>query len=405
MEKGSHKLKIGDQFMEAGTWIAIRGDWDVESGAWKLENGNLCVERGVKDAVVGYMFVFLLLVSPMLTAMFRANGTVAEKGRKAVTEAGRVWWILNFWSRVSVGILFGFRRLMMAGAQALTLFVGQIPFRSSKDQVGKHFSGDGFKAAVKSVRMLTEKETGEFRGMAFVEFNNNEDYEKALKMDYSVMNGRRIRVERTVGGGGKKRTQKLKEVIGTDVQKRKEEVDALVDGYFSNAHTKLLTKDDFDEQIRDFLVTIPIDVAKESMEEMSRLKLDKVRNRRRYIMGVLKRKMKDLGQSEKQPGREKRRSERDNGHGNEAVDTTTAKSLNDKSETHLTTLAKNYDDGGWYEAAVVKELEEDKVVVRFVKTGKEQQTMREDIKQKSRRKRKAKQPTEREQTARKRRRR
>lgn len=51
-------------------------------------------------------------------------------------------------------------------------------------------------------RLLTEKGTGRSRGIAFVEFDNEEDAERALQLDYTLMGDRRIRVEKTAKGKG-----------------------------------------------------------------------------------------------------------------------------------------------------------------------------------------------------------
>jgi len=91
---------------------------------------------------------------------------------------------------------------------ACTLFVGQLPYNSTAEEVKAHF------LAVCSppihVRLLTHK-TGGSRGMAFVELGSESDVHSALRLHHSCIYGRRINVERTVGGGnsGENRSTKL----------------------------------------------------------------------------------------------------------------------------------------------------------------------------------------------------
>ena len=64
---------------------------------------------------------------------------------------------------------------------AKKLYVGNIPFGMTEDQVGQEFS----KFTVKSAKIVTDRETGRSRGFAFVEV---EDGDNAIK----EMNGKTI---------------------------------------------------------------------------------------------------------------------------------------------------------------------------------------------------------------------
>ncbi|EXJ73057.1 uncharacterized protein A1O5_04206 [Cladophialophora psammophila CBS 110553] len=128
------------------------------------------------------------------------------------------------------------------------VFVGNLPFETTPEQIKKHFS----KIAPTSVRLSTDKKTGKSKGFAFVEFDNYDKMKTCLKLYHHSMfepdgkergtdgidgernegeqspqrqakkgKGRRINVELTAGGGGKKskdrqakiktRNEKLKE--------------------------------------------------------------------------------------------------------------------------------------------------------------------------------------------------
>lgn len=57
------------------------------------------------------------------------------------------------------------------------------------------------------------KSTTKSKGFAFVEFNSRNALQQALKLHQSVLDGRKINVELTAGGGGKSeaRLEKLKQ--------------------------------------------------------------------------------------------------------------------------------------------------------------------------------------------------
>ncbi|KAJ8907475.1 hypothetical protein NDN08_007586 [Rhodosorus marinus] len=259
------------------------------------------------------------------------------------------------------------------GPQRLTVFVGQIPFNCSKEEIEGHFSGGELEGKV-LVRMLTKKESNEFKGMAFLDVESKEDYEKALKMDYSVMKGRRLRVERTVGGGGDSRKRGLKRLLQKDQDRRKEEFEKdLLEMFEQNPKMEVKVAD-LDDAIKEFLLTVPQDDSKKVLEELAKVSFRKVKNRRRYLMGVMKRRLRELGQLVEAPRTGKQETEQ--------------KQKSIEEEKREITVARNYEDGQWHEVHIIKELSDDKVLVRFEKTGREQEVLREDIKSKTKRRRK-----------------
>ena len=60
-----------------------------------------------------------------------------------------------------------------AGKKRYILFVGNLPYTASSEDVVGHFEGKG--VPVKEVRMATVKETGKSRGFSFVEFKSPKD--------------------------------------------------------------------------------------------------------------------------------------------------------------------------------------------------------------------------------------
>lgn len=89
------------------------------------------------------------------------------------------------------------------------LFVGNISFSSTVEDVKKHFLTKV--SAVTDVRIPTDKDSKKSRGFAYVELSNQTDYEKALSLHNTFINGRKINVQYSASGN--KNAQKKKEVV------------------------------------------------------------------------------------------------------------------------------------------------------------------------------------------------
>jgi RNA recognition motif-containing protein len=84
------------------------------------------------------------------------------------------------------------------------LFVGNLPFHATEDLLSQRFAQFG---SVRSVTVVTERETGRSRGFAFVEMESLESAQKAIaELDGKDFEGRPLRVnvaeERKPRGGG-----------------------------------------------------------------------------------------------------------------------------------------------------------------------------------------------------------
>jgi RNA recognition motif-containing protein len=90
---------------------------------------------------------------------------------------------------------------------ATKLYVGNLPYSASEDQLRTVFEEAG---EIASVQIITDKFTGQSRGFGFVEMATREGAEEAIKrfnghaMDNRniVVNEARPREERSGGGGG-----------------------------------------------------------------------------------------------------------------------------------------------------------------------------------------------------------
>lgn len=85
------------------------------------------------------------------------------------------------------------------------LFVGNLSFSTTEGTLESLFAQDGRKVA--SVSVVQDRDTGRSRGFAFVEMDNENDAQAAIKaMDGQQVDGRALRVneaeERKPRGGG-----------------------------------------------------------------------------------------------------------------------------------------------------------------------------------------------------------
>src|SRR2546428_8233228 len=90
---------------------------------------------------------------------------------------------------------------------ASKLFVGNLPFTATENDLQDHFAQAG---AVIAVNVMQDRSTGRSRGFAFVEMGSQDDANKAISMFHQkdfqgralTVNEARPREERPSGGGG-----------------------------------------------------------------------------------------------------------------------------------------------------------------------------------------------------------
>ncbi|MGE4294608.1 MAG: RNA recognition motif domain-containing protein [Campylobacterales bacterium] len=71
------------------------------------------------------------------------------------------------------------------------LYVGNLPYTASEDQVRSTFAAYG---NVQAVRMMMDRETGRFRGFCFVEMDDQDALKAIENLDGKDMGGRNLRV-------------------------------------------------------------------------------------------------------------------------------------------------------------------------------------------------------------------
>ena len=91
------------------------------------------------------------------------------------------------------------------------IYVGNLSFHTTEEELRKAFETYG---KVDKAYIVTDKDTGQQRGFAFVEMSNDAEGEKAIAgLNGSLMDGRTVSVkearpkgERTPSGGGRGRS-------------------------------------------------------------------------------------------------------------------------------------------------------------------------------------------------------
>jgi len=89
----------------------------------------------------------------------------------------------------------------------MDIFVGNLPYEIDEDTIEAKFSAHG---AVNKVKILTDRETGQSRGIAFVTMDDLKEAQEAIKaLDGEEIDGRAIKVnqarERQPQSGGNAR--------------------------------------------------------------------------------------------------------------------------------------------------------------------------------------------------------
>lgn len=83
------------------------------------------------------------------------------------------------------------------------VYVGNLPFSASEDEIKQHFSQCG---EIVEFNLIVDKETGRKKGFGFITYVDQQSAEKAIKMNGSAYEGRNIKVnlaqDKREGGRG-----------------------------------------------------------------------------------------------------------------------------------------------------------------------------------------------------------
>lgn len=97
-----------------------------------------------------------------------------------------------------------------SGGKVKTIYVGNLPFSASEDDIRGLFAQYG---EVSSVKMVIDRESGRSRGFGFVDMSNNDEADQAIQaLNDTEFGGRSLRVNEARpredrdsrrGGGGR----------------------------------------------------------------------------------------------------------------------------------------------------------------------------------------------------------
>jgi len=74
----------------------------------------------------------------------------------------------------------------------MNIYVGQLPYSVTEDQLRELFSGFG---EISSINLIKDRFSGQSKGFGFIDMPNNSEADKAIKaLNKSMLQGREIKV-------------------------------------------------------------------------------------------------------------------------------------------------------------------------------------------------------------------
>ena len=149
----------------------------------------------------------------------------------------------------------------------LVAFVGQLHYSTTKERIESFFRSQGVEGSLK-VRLLTDAKTKRSRGMAFVECETAEALYACVACHHAHLDGRRVNVEKSAGGGKATKKDKLKRHRERQDAKIEESVDRVIGEFVSQGRIEERV---FDERVRKLLQRRSGRVANMALEEFASL--------------------------------------------------------------------------------------------------------------------------------------
>ena len=123
------------------------------------------------------------------------------------------------------------------------VFIGQLTYDTTADDVTNFLRSSGIEGPIQ-VRMLTDKTTKQSKGQCFVTLEGSREMNKCIALHQSLLNNRRINIERSVGGKNKDaRTVKLREARLQLQIKHSEQIDGIIEKYARTSNLEPITSD------------------------------------------------------------------------------------------------------------------------------------------------------------------
>jgi RNA recognition motif-containing protein len=169
-----------------------------------------------------------------------------------------------------------------------SLFINQIPFDGTAEDVQAHFASCGSR---QQVRLVKSKDAG-FKGSAFVDLESEGALLAGLKLNLTTLrtatgSQRLVNVRRAVQNIDASQIDVARAASAGDARKIMMQA---VAAELASKSTGLL-KSDINEQAMSFLVKVPLDVAQLALRDFGALDLRKVKCRSSFFMGILKQRL------------------------------------------------------------------------------------------------------------------
>ena len=166
----------------------------------------------------------------------------------------------------------------------LVAFVGQLGFSVTAERLKAFFTSQDVPGTLK-VRLLTDAKTGKSRGMAFVQCETAEALYACVALHHAQIDGRRINVERSAGGGREAKKGKLAEHRAHQSKKVEETVDRVLEEFVASGQ---LRRDEVDDGVRRLLQRRSGRVAHAALTEYASLVgRDKFENPAAYLTKII----------------------------------------------------------------------------------------------------------------------
>ena len=164
------------------------------------------------------------------------------------------------------------------------VFVGQLSFSTTADMLYEHFETNLGKEVITKettkIRLLTDAKTKKSRGMAFVELSSPEAMYECLKLHLTHLNGRRLNVERTTGGGKAAKKSKISSFRESQSAYISQTVDQILSDHMKNGD---IMEGELDEGVIALCKRHSAQVVEHALKEYAEEK--KVRRERKEELG------------------------------------------------------------------------------------------------------------------------
>ena len=134
------------------------------------------------------------------------------------------------------------------------IFVGQLAYSTTSDMIYNHFHSTLIKSfdselitkESMKIRLLTDSKTKKSRGMAFIELSTPEIMYECLKLHLTYLDGRRINVERSAGGGSASKKAKITSFRENQSTYISTTMDSIIQSFVKNGD---IEEDELDEGV------------------------------------------------------------------------------------------------------------------------------------------------------------